>query len=393
MPIDRKNDTKPVSMHMRANARLASTYRRIGVKHLLFCFALVYSFISMWRTGFLLNFLFLSMPIYLILLVISLKKRIGKSMLNIDIYTLTLFVLFVLFLWRAFSFYNYVIWPVAQISDPKTLIISPTLQTVGFDIVQDRFSIIWSWYYIHLTEIVFFLALLSLSYWNKLKNTICLFIFPLTYSVFLSITSFPLFTFIDQYRWLLSSFFFLLIAAAFALRKIISAFDPNGFAENAWKKVKRRRILKTLPLLIVLPLSFSYFFYAQYGEQLDTVRSGDLFSTWNWEPAVNWIMNNTSSYDVLMSRKPREWSWYTERAVVFTGSQDKNMTQLRQTIKQYNVSYFIVDGSFYWWHQDNELRTLYTNPSEHVEEGFIIVFVFTSSSKIMIYDVAAIATS
>jgi len=390
MSKDRKNDANSISMHMRVKASLASTYRRIDVKHLLFCFALVFIFGFMWRTGFLLNFFFISMPIYLILLGISIKKRIGRSLLNIDVYTLTLFFLLILHLSRAFSFYNYVVEPAAQISDQVTVIISPTLQIVSFNLFQERFSIIWSWYYSYLTELVFFLALLSLSNWNKLRNSICFFIFPLSYSVFISLTTFPLFTFQDQYRWLLSSFFFLLVTAAFALRKILAAFSQSGLAKYTIAKAKRARVLRTLPLLLVLMISFSYFFYAQYERHLNIIRSGGLFSDWNWKPGVDWISENTSSSDVLMMRKPREWSWYTERVCVLSGSQDLNISQLREAIKEYKVDYLVVDGTFYWSHEDPELKALYANPNEGAKANFVPVFVSTSNPKIVIYDVRAL---
>jgi hypothetical protein len=87
-------------------------------------------------------------------------------------------------------------------------------------------------------------------------------------------------------------------------------------------------------------------------EQADVVK--------HLQKAYAWLRANTSQNDIILTRKPAEASWYTERKSVLIFTLPEDYKQFKQKLLSYNISYVIVDGLMqYDFKQNKVIQELY----------------------------------
>jgi hypothetical protein len=96
----------------------------------------------------------------------------------------------------------------------------------GFNQFIDRFIHIWQVTSVKLTTVVLFLSLISLAFIRHIKSVAILLSFPLLYYVVLALTNAQM-TGIDHHRFLLASFYFLIILCWFTLVKIYNSIQQG----------------------------------------------------------------------------------------------------------------------------------------------------------------------
>jgi hypothetical protein len=124
----------------------------------------------------------------------------------------------------------------------------------------------------------------------------------------------------------------------------------------------------------------------QYSEELETMAKINPVGTLHMESVVDWIRANTSSDSIFMDPNPSFYSWLANRRCLL--ARGLNVTQLYETINQFNVDYLIIDPDASYWL--SEIYECIKRDWQHPFPNFSVVFFKQYSSNIpevIIYDV------
>ncbi|MFX1521772.1 MAG: hypothetical protein ACFFCD_17845, partial [Promethearchaeota archaeon] len=242
------------------------------------------------------------------------------------------------------------------------------------------------------------LSLTSLAYLSKAKEVAILLSFPVVYSLIFSLTSGPI-TGVDQHRFFLASYFFLIILSAIALTCIFlflfRHLRTKGSVETVKLELIGKKILvinkntfKRMLIFLILASVLFPFLWPLYNSELYVIRTTDVSSSLNYQPAINWILQYTANASVLMTRKPAEFAWFTNRISKMPWPPDLTIYELRESITSIKANYLIVDELFLDTYTDSEVRNLYSDPWSQV--NFIPVFQSSSEPHVIIYNVTSV---
>jgi len=134
----------------------------------------------------------------------------------------------------------------------------------------------------------------------------------------------------------------------------------------------RNRYLRTAFTFTVVTLTLITLFYPSYNNMIHVMKDVDLRLSRDlqWDRAIEWVKANTPPNAVLMTRKPREWAWFTNRTCVIpslleteSGNpfKDLDINSLISSIHRFKVNYLIVDFLFFMEYP--KLNFLYIDPS------------------------------
>lgn len=82
-------------------------------------------------------------------------------------------------------------------------------------------------------------------------------------------------------------------------------------------------------------------------EQADVVK--------HLQKAYMWLRVNASQNDIILTRKPSEASWYTEKKSIFMPTLPKDRELFKEKLRAYNITYIIVDHLLRYEFKQNEI--------------------------------------
>jgi hypothetical protein len=113
-------------------------------------------------------------------------------------------------------------------------------------------------------------------------------------------------------------------------------------------------------------------------EQADVVK--------HLQKAYTWLRANTSQNDIILTRKPAEASWYTERKSISIPTLPQDYELFKQKLRSYNISYLIVDNLMQYDFRQNEIiQELYKG--KHPDFLKPVLNYKYDSSNVWIYEV------
>lgn len=352
--------------------------KKIGFKNIL----LAYSIVGFW--GFTYRFsahiplglvFHIGTPVMLVL--VALIKRREGWVRSLCLFLLTMNILLEFYWIRSFYFSEVYITPVSEIP-AGTLLTGTVSHLVQITSIGHLFNRLNSFlrpaYLDNLSPILIILGFMSLMFLKSWRKSSLLLLFPLFQLVF-----YALFLSEDMLRGLVgwenrlllaSTPFFAILAAIF-----IDELTVNLNLQNPkiiMRLLKPYFSINISPILTAIMISSIFLtqFYPQYLTVIDHIESANIKTRYHLDAAINWVNENTKPDDIIGTRKPYEWAWYTDRKCVIF-SQDIDLNGLFQIIKKYRVNYVIVDDIFYNYYCN--LKSLYTNP-EIPPFGFQLVF-------------------
>jgi hypothetical protein len=372
---------------------------KVTLKSLVLVAITFYGWLLILREGSIINILVPLMLTYSCFLIIVYKfSDTSRSYLKPILLIISTFCIcwfFVLF--RAHSFPDLLINSAVETSSQSVFSgIAPFTQSISS--IGGRVITIWQRIATDFSAPLLVLAVFSLiNPENWRKNTV-LFLFPLLYPIFLAFTDQPL-TGLDHDRFFLPIYFLLSILAASTLTQIVSKLSSGQtnrileikihFIDTYQKTIKLWK-LKNIFAYILIFTTLLCFLYPIFENDLYVINQSDLNAQYNWQPAIDWVNQNTSNDTVLLTRKPNEWSWYTNRTCYYSGSTDMTMADMLIKIKENHVNYVIADYTFFSWHSKNaELVSLYSNPSARIYYGLNPVFISNNAPAVVIYNVTS----
>lgn len=271
-----------------------------------------------------------------------------------------------------------------------------------FDNVTNYWNMYWNGIRRYLGDIVIFMSFMALVRIDKIKETMLLISFPLLQAIW-----WGLFVIIDAFqpRYVVSAslFYYMLSASFIEMLCLYSVKNHINFTKiiinikiKFLKKmflINNSKIIST-GIISFLLIFYFIFTYPLFDEHRKVMEFWNFPQTFGWEPAIQWINENTKPDDIILARYGNYWAWFTDRPVVmFTpviyGS--TNLTQLISYIKEFNVKYLIVDYRFYAEYP--KLRDLYLLPQPFNGSQIVFHYVNEKGIKIIIYNVSAISYS
>ncbi|MEM4619030.1 MAG: hypothetical protein QW607_02330 [Desulfurococcaceae archaeon] len=366
------------------------------------------SFIIEWRI--LLNFTYsrfgVHLPSIFILSILTylFKFRKSKNTLNLFLYVIIMLYLFFYSLVFSLSYtheFKKFIYSSIGSENIAVLNIKRDIGIISraFNIneVTEYWNMYWNGIHKYLGTVVIFMSFMALVRIDKIKETILFISFPLLQAIW-----WGLFVIIDAFQprfIILSSLFYFVLSASF-IEMLYLYFIKNLNRTNKsikfkiWKINLSFNMRKIISVTIISFLLTSYliFTYSVYDEHRKIMEFWNFPRNFGWEPAFQWIKDNTKTTDILLARYGNYWAWFTNRPVVmFTpviyGS--VNFTQLISYIKEFNVKYLIVDYRFYVEYPN--LRDLYRSPSPFSGSQIVFHYVNEKGIRVIIYNVTAIS--
>jgi len=273
------------------------------------------------------------------------------------------------------------------------------------------YSAFWQLANESLTPAILLLSLLSFAKFSKWKENLSIFSYPFFFSLAVTLLGS---SYLIEPNWYIYSkimlsiipFFTILSASTISLL-VSSTSDLRTFLHTG--KRYRSSISKFLTGLIILIVLLPHYspLYSKSISYMDDKHnySFGIGLYEYYKPAIEWIRSNTPLDTVLMSRKPDEFAWYTNRTTFFPLNPyaskyedyfNVNTTLLMKVIHRYGVNYLIVDYyNFYDAYKD--LNYLYLDPSE-APYGFDLAFQYNFTdhykltTSVLIYNVTLIAS-
>lgn len=251
-----------------------------------------------------------------------------------------------------------------------------------------------------LTQATIFLGIASLVRLRKFKETLLFFSFPffqwLMWILMVDVGFQP--------RYIISTSVFWMILAASSITLFMSTVSSLNDTDENYRillkinKIKRSVNLKSAMGLVaftLLLINMMILWHPIYSNMKTHILEGwDFSSNFGWDPAIQWINENTQPNDVLMARQGNYWAWFANRKTVMFAPAifgSVNDAQLISLIREFKVKYLIVDYRLY--SEFPELKTLYSLP--HSFYGSQITFQSANERgfKTIIYNVTNIAYS
>jgi hypothetical protein len=385
--------------------------REFKVTDSLVFLTLLLSFIVEWRL--LLNLFYAIIGIQIPSLIIAVsaltylyhfkKEKAGKTLLTFAVMMLMLY----------FAFYSRVIASdfipqlqqfVASVQPGIKVVTSNVEQDIGvlsrafsLEEVNKYWSMYWDGVYGFLGIVVVFLGFVALARIDKIKETALIISFPLLQALW-----WGLFVIIDgfQPRYIVCSSLFYFILAASTIEMVCSYALANLNIVNKLRvnlKVKPGKIIHDIStrglvasFVIILVLgSFFNSTFALYDKHKKVMEGWNYPEYFGWHPAIEWIRDNTSVNDVIMSRSANYFAWYTGRKIAWPPiDSNTKLWDLVNAIKYYRANYLLLDERTYSLYPN--IRGLYTEPKSFL--GAYPVFISNYfGHKVVIYNVTNIA--
>lgn len=279
--------------------------------------------------------------------------------------------------------------------------ISMYSRALSLEEVNRYWSMYWDGVYSYLGTVVVFLGFVALARIDKIKETALIISFPLLQAVW-----WCLFVTLDgafQPRFIVCSslFYFILVASTiemiylYAVKTLGMANKLRvNFKLKTWKishSINEKNFVTAfvVGLLLLSIFNFTYPLYDKHKKIMEGWNHPQIFG---WDPAIQWIKDNTQSDDILMARQGNYWAWFTERRTVFFTPSifgSANITQLVSIIKKFNIKYLIVDYDLF--QKFSELRMLYSSASSFYGSKIVFSSINEQGYKTIIYNVTNIS--
>jgi len=248
-----------------------------------------------------------------------------------------------------------------------------------------------------LAQVTIFLGIASLIRFRRIKEILLLCSFPFFHWLIWSL----MVTSCYQPRYVVPASVFWIMLAASSITLFMSTVAKLKPTQNCkillkFEKIKRSVNLSSATKFVaytILFINLMLFWHPIYDNMRVNILEGWNFSSrFGWDPAIQWIKENTQLEDIMMARHGNYWAWFTDRkTVMFTPAifGSVNTTQLISFIREFKVKYLIVDYRFY--SEFPELRGLYSSPDSFY--GSQIAFSSTNEQgyKTIIYNVTNIS--
>jgi hypothetical protein len=392
---------------------IASTYKEFKLTDTLFFLFLLSSFIIEYRVLLNLTKVMVGIMVPSLIVVAFFAIHLLKLKKNQKKNTLTTFTMLFLALYTLL--YSLVLFE-NFIPQVQRFIVSaqPGIKLVTSNIVRDvgilsrAFSLeevnkywdmYWSGVYDYLGIVVVFLAFVSLAKIDRLKEALLVLSFPMLQAVL-----WGLFVTIDgfQPRFIVCSSLFYFVLAALSIEMILSqALATLNMANKLHisLKIKTGKMIHNINVkrlvavfaAILLLGSFFNFTYPIYDKQKRVMEGWNYPYNLDWLNAFEWIQSNTSSGDIIAARYSY-FPWYTDRMTVILSPSiypNLNITGLVKIIRDFKISYLVVDQSLAW--QQKALALLYISPTPFLGSEVVWSSVGPHGYKVVIYDVRNIA--
>lgn len=286
-----------------------------------------------------------------------------------------------------------VVQPLPGVSLPVAIIGIAILQIRNLGAFFSYYNIFWQLVLQTSTLIIVFLAFLSFIRVSKWKENLYMLSFLFSLSMFLTLFGVATRVTYWDYRLYLATVPFFIILSASTLWLLSKARTLREMLiEKGAFKIKRFVFAASLAIVVL-----SASFFSLYGEWIIPME-GKYKRVLYWEPAFDWIRMNTPENATIMTIKPREFAWYTNRATVCAlghpavvgGVYNIGTGTLIDLIIQFGVSYVVVDNIFHAEYK--RLKFLYEDPSR-APYGFVHVFNHEDErGKLLIYDVTSVTS-
>lgn len=189
------------------------------------------------------------------------------------------------------------------------------------------------------------------------------------YVMYLSISTIDFLQGFDKHRFFVLSYLLIIFIGSVSIISLIPENNKVALSRFNLTKSSIRTKIKTnskvatlflLGLIFMTPVIIydiglqSQMIEEPYkiAEQADVVK--------HLQKAYAWLRANTSQNDIILTRKPAEASWYTERKSVLIFTLPEDYKQFKQKLLSYNISYVIVDGLMqYDFKQNKVIQELY----------------------------------
>lgn len=353
------------------------------------------------------NYLHLSIPsgILALYLLLGLSKKVDKGTISPVIFNIIIASLMMLSLPKLYLLLrsqtplpNILIKREEEVVPEllrRTLLLSGNLKAFF-----SRFRVLWYTAILKLSYPISVLSFFSLVYLRKFRCNLFLTIYALVFSTIFSLTQVPIGG-IDHHRFLLAIFFILIILSAQTIKIALDSFRRYinrgpcirfyvffELSSKNWRFSTRKINLGIMTTMLVLTLIFSILLYPLYFSEVYVVRSTDIKVAYRYDEGIKWVIQNTKPDSVLMTYKPYEWAWYTNRTSLMPWPLYLNLTQLNELIRLFKVNYLILDEAFYYSYSDKEIRSLYLGTMPKC----VFVRVFNSSTEphVVIYNVTSV---
>ena len=377
---------------------------------------LLLSFIVEWRLLLNLSYAIIGIQIPSLIIAVSgltylhyfKKEKAGKTLLTFAVMMLVLY----------FAFYSRVIISdlIPQIQQFVTSVqpgIKIVISNVERDIrvlsrafsleeVNKYWSMYWDGVYGFLGIVVVFLGFVALVRIDKIKETALIISFPLLQALW-----WGLFVIIDgfQPRYIISSslFYFILAASTIEMFCSYALANLNMVNNNLVNKLRvnlkvrsgkiihytsTRGLVASFVIILVLGSFFNSTF-ALYDKHKKVMEGWNYPEYFGWHPAIEWIRDNTSVNDVIMSRSANYFAWYTGRKIAWPPiDSNAKLWDFVNAIKYYRANYLLLDERTYSLYPN--IVGLYTEPTSFL--GAYPVFISNYfGHKVVIYNVTNIA--
>jgi hypothetical protein len=311
--------------------------------------------------------------------IVILKRR------DAPIKSLCIFLLIINFLsevyWLRSFYYNYVfISPSSSLSGGAylTSAIGDRVQTPSISGIFSNISnFIMPAYLLNVTTLVIVLGLLSFVFIEGLRKKLVIIIYPIIQLIFYAVFT-PLDMMQDiltvENRLLLSTVIFSSILAAVFVSQL-SVLSRQSLTDLKFNKRIKSKTLSIICIIIIIGSMFLVTYSQRYIDVSSKLKTSNINASYDLNREYDWLKENSSSDSVIASRKPYELGWALNRTtLIFDTSID--FDQLLEGIKEYNVSYLVVDPLFH--NSYLKLQNLYTNP-ETVTQYFKLAFSYVGS--------------
>jgi hypothetical protein len=166
----------------------------------------------------------------------------------------------------------------------------------------------------------------------------------------------------DKHRFFVLSYLLIIFMGSVFIARLIPensiSFSLHFNLSKAFVKTKINSKIVTLFLLgLVLMLPAIVYDVGLQSQRIEEpyriANQADVVK--HLEKAYTWLKINTSQDSTILSRKPAESSWYTERKSILIPIIPQEYELFKQELRSYNISYLIMDYLMLYSFRKNEI--------------------------------------
>ncbi|MCW3998721.1 MAG: glycosyltransferase family 39 protein [Candidatus Bathyarchaeota archaeon] len=330
----------------------------------------------------------LMIPIYL--------KRTAISLRLLSIFFITLNTLLEIYWIRSYYFSEVFINPSSSFSASgavSTLLQNRVIVDAPFGLFSRFYQYLAPAYVENLSYILIVFGLLSFISFKSLRKKGILILFIIFQAIFY-IVSVPndMLSNISvlENRLLLSAVPIFAILSAVFMKEITEIIPSVEKRLHIGKKSFRVSISLICIIVIVCTLFVVQFYPISQNVEGQVKRANINVLYTGMGSAIAWINYNTSSQDIIATRKPYEWAWYTGRETVMF-NQSTTLDELLTTVRECKINYVVVDPIFNDYYVN--LQGLYADPNNAPLFMPLVYSVDNSDgSYVLIYNTTGIIT-